>query len=247
MTLMTVIGAAQTAAGTLGTMANSRPSYQIPPAMQQALALQEMQAKLNMPGYEGMLDRARIGAAQAATNASMMGQSAALAPILGAEQKAIQDAEARNAAWKDQQAEQLSDRLAQMAEKQDLQWQMNQYAPYADRKNQFADMAGAGMQNIMHAAELANAGASVGSNSPLTGGAQQMQQAAPASNESLDALREKYRRAFEAPQNTSAPQDPTSTGMTAPSPNADGFAPTPEELAQYVKMANLARFFIKPQ
>jgi hypothetical protein len=250
MTLMTVIGAAQTVAGGLGALGNQRPAYQIPPAMQQALALQEIQSKMNMPGYEGMIDRAQIGTAQAAMNATMTGQTAALAPILGAEQKAIQDAEARNAAWTDQQQSQLGDRLVQMAEKQDLQYQMNQYAPYADRKNMFADMAGAGMQNLMHASELANAGSTVGYNSPLTGGAQQMQQP-NGDTQSLEALREKYRKAFES---TAAPQDATMpmsdpNGMASPpvmSPGSE-YVPSQEEIGQWVKMAKLARFFIKPQ
>lgn len=149
----------------------NRPQYEIPDAVSQAMAIARAQAADPfMPGEGRMSDRNSLAAVNAGRAAieggagisAMAGIQAA--EMAGAERIGIasaQDQRADMAAYQGQ--------LGQYGGYQDQQWQMNKYAPWADKNNEAKERIGAGTQNMFGALNsLANIG--LGQNM-LSGGA----------------------------------------------------------------------------
>lgn len=147
----------------------NRPVYEIPEATKQALALARANyADPFMPGEGRMLDRNSMAAANAARAAIEGGGG--LSSIAG-----IQAAEARGAenigiASANQQQQDLANfqgQLGNMANYADQEWQMNKYAPWADKYNEAKERIGAGQQNLFGAL---NSAANIGLGQAMMGG-----------------------------------------------------------------------------
>jgi len=126
-----------------------RPQYEIPTAANEALGLsRQAYADPRMPGENVMYDRAALGASNALDGAAQMGGGIGSVAAILAQQNAqnqnigIASANYQNAARQD-----YANALGQYANYQDAAWQMNKFAPYADKYAEARQQVGAGAQN----------------------------------------------------------------------------------------------------
>ena len=149
-----VLGLGQSIGGTLS--GGKRPEYEIPPALRESLALARINvADPNAPGY---------GQAKAEADLTMSNQLAAaqqqgnpqesIQAIAGAQQKSMRDLEMYNQQSQQQDYASLQGELGKLQQAQDLQFQMNKFAPYADKSQQSKNMIGAGLQNLYGAGDM---------------------------------------------------------------------------------------------
>jgi hypothetical protein len=150
-----IIGTGQVVGGGISMLTNRRPDYEIPESTRQALALAQAQyADPYMPGYEraeeniGLATSNAIRAAQEGGNARA-GFQGAVAEA-GA---ATRDLAARNEMAQQADSERLQRVLQVMAQAEDMEFQMDEFAPFADRQQMSADIIGAGLENYIGAAE----------------------------------------------------------------------------------------------
>lgn len=143
-------GISQMVRGNKGLKSLERPEYQIPEEELSRLALaQQSFASGQMPGASAMRDDVNASAANAASFAREGGSPlAALAAIQSRQQQGLRQVGIDNANYRDRQQQNYSAALADMGQQQDKAWQINKFAPYSDKYNEFREMSGAGMQNL---------------------------------------------------------------------------------------------------
>ena len=134
-------------------LGSGRPDYEIPDSARQALNLARIHAAgPNMPGEQKAIERAGVSAANSARVAQESGNALeALPSIQGQYDAATQGILARSEA--DQKADQqrLVQQLGQMAQYEDMRYQMNEYAPYAEKQQETRDLVGALSTNLSSA------------------------------------------------------------------------------------------------
>jgi hypothetical protein len=138
-------------AGMLAT--NKRPEYSIPPAMQAALAQSQRMSMMNSPAFEQQLQFNSM-AAQTAMQAAQQSNnlSGALALIQAQQQKGVMDATTQNQQFMIGRQDKYNQDLQNYAAYQDQQWQMNEFAPYAQKRQIGEDLIGAGIENFTSSA-----------------------------------------------------------------------------------------------
>lgn len=150
-----VAGIGQLLGGAIGTMGTKRPEYEIPDALKQSLALAKINFQdPNMPGYtqaKEVIDLQTanlIRGAQESGNAQQSIQQIAEAARLGSSDLARMNAEDQR---RDQ--DQLNQILGKVAEAEDMQFQINEFGKFQDQSQRFADIFGAGLENVFGAAD----------------------------------------------------------------------------------------------
>lgn len=154
-----VVGARQLREGRRGLANLERPEYNIPTGIEQSLALAQQQAAdPYMPGENIMRNRAAMATANAFRNASQAGNPMAVVGQLQAnENRAMQNIGIASAEQQNADMRRLQDMYGIYAKYQDQQWQMNEFAPYAQKYNEFREQVGAGQQNIFGALDRVSA------------------------------------------------------------------------------------------
>lgn len=148
-----VVGLGQTIGGALSSA--KRPEYELPPALRESLAL----ARINVANPYS----AGYGQAKAQSDLTMANQIAAaqqqgnpqesIQTIAAGQQKAQRELEMYNEQDQKQDISNLQGELGKLQQAQDLMWQMNEFAPYADKSQQSKNMIGAGLENLFAAGD----------------------------------------------------------------------------------------------
>ena len=158
MAIPALIGGAQAAAGAIGMLLNKRPKYEIPAAARQQLGLSQAQAGSDMPQYaQAQADLGTsMGNALAAARESG-NPLAAIGMIQANQNKGLNDLNTANANYHTNRLDALGQNLGQFANYQNEEWQINKYAPYAERKALFQNLIGGGIKNIAGSVDSMNA------------------------------------------------------------------------------------------
>lgn len=173
-----VVGNAQLIGGIIKGIGNKRPEYQIPKEAQAALRLSQVNyADPFMPGEQRAYDQNMLAAANAARMYTESGAGVAgAAAVQAGQSKGAMDISVQSAMFKQRQLQNLQGQLGTMAEYKDKQWQMNKFAPYAQRYNESREMIGAGITNISGAmsgmSKLGAAQMAIGGNTPTVNAGQ---------------------------------------------------------------------------
>ena len=150
------IGAAQLIGGAISRFSSKRPKREIPRAAREALAVSQIQAASPYaPGYGQAREGVEIASANALAAAQASGNpAAAIQGIVGQQQRANQDLVGQNLQYQSGAQQRLQGALGVMAEEEDRQFQINEFAPYADKVRLGEDMIGAGATNINSSANM---------------------------------------------------------------------------------------------
>lgn len=150
------IGAAQLIGGLIGRFSAKRPKREIPGSAREALAVAKLQAASPYaPGYGQAREGVDIAAANALAAAQGAGNpAAAIQGILGQTQAANRGLVAQNLQYQAGAQERLQGALGMMAEEEDRQFQINKFAPYADKIRLTEDLVGAGATNLASSANM---------------------------------------------------------------------------------------------
>jgi len=150
-----IVGTGQMVGGGISMLTNRRPDYEIPESTRQALALAQAQfADPYMPGYERAEENIDLATSNAIRAAQEGGNArAGFQGSVAEAGAATRDLAARNEMAQQADSEQLQRVLQVMAQAEDLEFQMDEFAPFADRQQMSADIIGAGLENYMGAAE----------------------------------------------------------------------------------------------
>lgn len=144
-----VKGFSQQSEGKRGLENLERPVYEIPDAAKQQLAISQAAYRdPRMPGEATA--QSRIGQALSAYLRSSRDQSnplAGLAMGLANTNRASNDLAAQSAQYQRQDQQNLQQSLQQYGQYQDQEWQLNKFAPYLDKYNEYREQIGAGEQN----------------------------------------------------------------------------------------------------
>jgi hypothetical protein len=143
-------GMKQQAQAGIGLSRLKRPEYKTPEeALRSMNVAQNRYADKFMPGQGAYMDRVEQQAANAFAQSSEAGNPFALiANIQGQSANQLRDinTQALNQQMANEKAYMQS--LGQIADYRDQEWQINKFAPYRDKYNEFRDMYGAARQNI---------------------------------------------------------------------------------------------------
>lgn len=157
-------GLAQAIGGGASLLTNRRPEYEIPESLRQSLAIAQAQfADPYMPGYERAREDISLGmsnavrAAQEGGNAQM-GFQGAVAEA-GAQTRKLAG---QNEMAQQRDAERLQQVLQVMSQAEDMEFQMNEFAPFSDRQQMSSDIFGAGLENIIGGAQTYALGEAAG-------------------------------------------------------------------------------------
>jgi hypothetical protein len=144
-----VQGITQMAKGKRGMDALERPTYEIPTAARQSLALSKAAfGDSRMPGENRQLDRIGLSYSNYLRGARDTGNGlAGLAMAQANTNNAYGDLATQSAAHQDRDRQGLMSNLSNYAQYQDQAWQMNKFSPYKDQYNEYREMIGAGQQN----------------------------------------------------------------------------------------------------
>lgn len=136
-------------------MGSGRPKYDIPQSSRQALARAKVLADdPSSPSESRNLDLIGISTANAVRAAQEGGNALEVIPTIQAEQnRATQQVFAQSAEQNRVDEQDLIRNLAMMAEKEDLAYQMNEFAPYAEQQQETRDIFGAMAENLGAKAE----------------------------------------------------------------------------------------------
>ncbi len=148
--LSSLFGAGQMMSGgaDMRRLENSRPEYQIPEEAKQALLLAQSMIG-DMPGTAVQQQRIDSGAANMIQNAMMTGNPlAALGSIQGTENKANQDLQTKNAEFRLSATDRAREALGTYSQYKDMEFQMNEFAPWKDRMQRAENQYGAGAKNL---------------------------------------------------------------------------------------------------
>jgi hypothetical protein len=145
---------AKRALNEFNALQEERPVYETPEAALNALSiLQQQYADPNMPGQQVAMGRADQNFANVVSAGAQAGNP--FAALVGAQSQADaanQNIMTQSASYQDQQRNQYLQGLQMMAGYQDQEWQMNQFAPWADASqfqlNEYRDFRQAGNRNI---------------------------------------------------------------------------------------------------
>jgi hypothetical protein len=126
-----------------------RPEYEIPNEVYQYLGQTQADTRRNMPGYE----TARQGIDQSQANASGLAVQSGnpllgIGGIQGQTNKANRNLAVENASYIDNKKDARNRALLLAANYKEREQQMNEFAPYRDKYNEFREQLGAGQQNI---------------------------------------------------------------------------------------------------
>jgi hypothetical protein len=140
--------------GSLLTKAK-RPKYEIPKSEREALAMAKLRAAdPNMPGQQRAEDRAMLAEANAVRGAQDSGNAMEVIPAISAgTQGNLADISAQSAQFQNQDLDRLDSALSRNAEYQDQEFQMNEFAPYAQKYELKQQLLGGGLENIAKAGE----------------------------------------------------------------------------------------------
>jgi hypothetical protein len=144
-------GLAQTIGG-ISKMTAKRPTYSMPNEIRQKTALAGMLANSDMPNY-GLEREANENAAANAIRAGLEGGVgvSGLSAIQSTQNAGNRGLAEANNNWKASQMQNWQNALAEQAKYKDQEWQMNTFAPYADRMQQGRQLLGSGLSNIIGA------------------------------------------------------------------------------------------------
>jgi hypothetical protein len=136
--------------GKNGLAGLQRPKYETPEAFQRSMALSTNSfANGQMPGENLMADRANQTTANAFAQSKEAGNPFALIASLTAQnQGQLNNIGMESANYKNQLQQQFQQSLAQNANYQDQSWQMNKFAPYQEKAQEYRDIYGGGQQNL---------------------------------------------------------------------------------------------------
>jgi len=159
---LTAIISGMTAAGQLAGGASKllknrkRPQYEVPDSARQALAIAQAQyADPTMPGYEQAEENINLAVANAIQGMQESGNArVGFQGAVAQGQSALRELTGQNAMYNQQEGDQLQAALEVMAQREDTQFQMNEFAPYSDAVREGRDMIGGGLENLMTAAEI---------------------------------------------------------------------------------------------
>ena len=134
-------------------LGSGRPDYEIPDSARQALNLARIHAAdPNMPGEQKAIERAGVSAANSARVAQESGNALeALPSIQGQYDATTQGVLARSEADQQRDMGNLSNQLLNMAQYKDQEWQLNKFAPYAEKQQEARDLVGALSTNLSSA------------------------------------------------------------------------------------------------
>lgn len=151
------IAGAQLIGGLIGRFTAKRPKREIPESAKRTLAISQIQAASPYaPGYGQAREGVDVSAANALAAAQASGNvAAAIQGIVGQRQAANRDLVAQNLQYQAGAQQRLQGALGMMAEEEDRQFQINEFAPYADRIRLSEDLIGAGVTNLNSSAGMA--------------------------------------------------------------------------------------------
>jgi len=151
------LGAIQALGGLKTLFGNKRPDYEIPDSAKTALALAK--AKVmdpNMPGYSQAKDDIGLIAANTIKSAQEGGSAMeALSSIQANALAANRDLAVTNAQDQSNDILNLERALGAFAQYEDQEFQMDEFAPFADRAREGRDIVGAGVENLFKGLDYA--------------------------------------------------------------------------------------------
>ena len=147
--IKTVKGSQQISEAKQGLQSLVRPEYKMPEEVARALTMRSIAyADPNMPGQGIMTDRTEQTAANAFQQSIEAGNPfAAISAIQANTQAGLQNIETQAQNYQQQDAERLIQMLQTVAGYRDTEYQMNKFAPYAEKSQEYRDMFGAGQKN----------------------------------------------------------------------------------------------------
>lgn len=148
--LQGLFGVGQTAAGLIGAkkLEGQRPEYEIPEEARKALMLARSMIG-DMPGTGVQQQRIDTSAANMIQSAFQAGNPlAALGSIQANENKANLDLQTQNASFRQTAMDRAREALGTYAQYKDMEFQMNEYAPWKDKMQRAENMYGAGSKNV---------------------------------------------------------------------------------------------------
>jgi len=136
-----------------------RPEYETPSGVMSAMAIARQQAAdPYMPGEAEMRNRAAQAGANAFANAREVGNPLAVVGQIQAGQgRAMQNIGIASAEQQVRDERNLQDMYGVYAKYQDQEYQMNKFAPYAQKYNEGREQVGAGQQNLFSALDRISA------------------------------------------------------------------------------------------
>lgn len=143
-------GLKQQAKAGIGLSRLKRPEYNTPEeALRSMNIAQNRYADKFMPGQGSYMDRVEQQAANAFAQSSEAGNPFALiANIQGQAANQLRDINTQSVNQQMANEKAYQQALGQIADYRDQEWQINKFAPYRDKYNEFRDMYGAARQNI---------------------------------------------------------------------------------------------------
>ena len=143
-------GLQQMIKGSRGLNNLERPEYAMPKEAQMNLA---MAATASADPYSVGELRAQSNIGQSAANAAASardgGNASQMAPAIQAQQSAAYNQlQTQTEADQERRRQSLTAALTTVGNYRDQEWQMNKFAPYADKYAEFRQMQGAGAQNV---------------------------------------------------------------------------------------------------
>lgn len=150
-----IIQGATGAAQLVGSLAKKakRPEYEIPSGLRSALAVaQTMVSNPNMEGYSQAVDQSNLATANMVSAAQQAGNAQeSVASVAAAQGAQLREITQMNEQSQRQDLEGLQKMLQVYSQAQDQEWQMNEFAPYADAAQEKRDVFGAGLENVFGA------------------------------------------------------------------------------------------------
>lgn len=145
-------GLFQAIKGRKGLKNLERPQYEIPAEAEAELAMAASNyLSGQMPGEGRAADRLDVAAANAGAMAADSGNALGMSSAIQANESAgINDLSDHVAQYSMEMGQRYQQALGMMAGYRDRQWQINKFAPYAEKANEYREMIGAGQTNIMN-------------------------------------------------------------------------------------------------
>lgn len=145
-----VLGASQMIRGEEGLAGLNRPEYERPTEIGQMLALSRQEyADPAMPGQGAAQDRLDMQTQTGFNQAKISGNTmAAIASLNAQSQAGQQNLATASSQQRMQDLQAYKAALTQSAQYTDQEFQMNEFAPFADKSQEYRDMIGAGTKNV---------------------------------------------------------------------------------------------------
>lgn len=164
----TTLGAVQLAYGLYNQNKTKRPTYEIPPEIQQNLTQAQFDALQGLPEEQRQMyiQNLQRGSAQALGQiGSRKGGLAGVASVNQNQNDAYANLLAMDAQARQQNKDKLYGMRQNMADYKDQAFQFNKVNPYYESVAQNNAMIGAGMQNVSQGFQAGNSGGNYGENS----------------------------------------------------------------------------------